>query len=234
MKTERKQDLLPVSVLSTLPGWSDLDAGVRKTIETETQQVGQALDGLVRSRLAVGEHLTRIHEILEPRRMFSGFCDHVRLRRSVAYNAMLGYANAKTILPESVLRVAASRGVKMLGIHESRPLGVYTDAVKKFPPPNTHDTAKIVEWLDAVESLRRKQSQKLRAAEPDPDELLKEAYRFLANKIERVPGRKKRAWFGQLVGFGLVQLGISNATRFEPEAPPEDFRAVVGRPRLAA
>jgi len=235
MKTDtRKTDLLPVGVLSTLPGWSDLDADEQRTIETETQQLGQAFDGLVRSRLAVGEHLTRIHVLLEPRRMFSQYCDYVGLQRSVAYNAITAYANATKTLPEPILRVAAARGVNMLGIHEHRPLGKYTDAVKRLPPPKTQETAKIVEWLEEVEILRRKQKQKAAAVEPDPDDLLKEAYRFVILKIDRVPPRRRRAWLGKLVGMGLAKIGVAQPQSFEPEAAPEDFIPVVGRPRLAA
>lgn len=231
---DRKNDLLPVGVLSTLAGWSDLDADVQKVVETETQQLGQAFDGLVRSRLAVGEHLTRIHTILEPKRMFSQYCDLVRLRRSVAYNALTGYANATKSLPAPVLRVATTQGVNMLGISEDRPLGRYTEAVRKLPPPHTTDTAKIVEWLDQVEVIRRKQVQKQAQQEPDAEVLLKEAYRFVIGKIDRVPARRRRAWFERLVGMGLARIGVGQPQSFGPEAPPEEFIPVVGRPRLAA
>lgn len=236
MKTEKneKSDLLPVGVLSTLPGWSDLDASTQKTVELETRQLEQSYDGLVRSRLAVGEHLTRIHGLLEPMRLFSRFCDLYGIPRSHAYNAITAYANAAKRLPEPVLRVVSARGVNMLGISEDRPLGKYSDAVKRLPPPNTQDTAKIVSWLEEVETLRRKQKQKLSLIEPDPEVLLKEAYRVVVSKLERVPGRRRRAWIGRLVGMSLTKIGVASSQSFEPEAPPEDFIAVVGRPRLAA
>lgn len=237
MKSElrHKTFVLAVETLETLPGWQDLDAASRRTVQAETQQLGQSFDGFIRSRLAVGEHFTRIHAVLEPRRMFSRFCEAYNLNRSTANGFIASYANAKKSLPTEVLAVAAARGVNIMGSSsDSRPLGKYTDAVRKLPPPKTQDPQQIVDWLDELETIRKKAKKKAAEVEPDVDELLKDAYRYIVLRLDRVPSRRRRAWLNRLVGMSLAKIGVASSQSFDPEAAPEDFVPVIGRPRSAA
>jgi hypothetical protein len=224
-------DLFPVAALETLPGWQELDAASKKTVHSETAQLGAAVDVMVRSRIAMGEHFTRIHGVLEPKRLWSKFCEVYNLNRSTINASVAAYTKVNKVLPVEVLRVAASRGVDMMGAGKDlRPLGKYTDAVKRLPPPKTADTTQIVKWLDDVETLRKKQKKRAAEVEPDANDLLKEAYRFLVIRLDKVPSRRRRAWLGQLVGMGMTKIGLSSPQTFEPEAPPQSFVAVVGRP----
>lgn len=236
MKTDLKNltaEFLPVTQLHSLNGWDELDASTRKSVETETKNLSEAIVTWGKSRLAIGEHLTKIQEKLEPQRMFGKFLDAFNLKRSTAYNYITGYKNASSVLSDNILQVVSSRGINMIGIRETQPLGVYTDAVKKIPPPTSSNMADINDWLKRVESVRKKS----RPAEiVDTELMMKECYRYVATRLGKVPskGRSRRAWLDRLVGMILTEVGISNGANFTPEGIPEEFRAVPGRPRLAA
>lgn len=232
-------ELVPVNMLSALQGWSTLTSREQALVEKETKALGEALIGYGRSRLAIGEHLTRVREVLEPKQLFSKYLAAYNLKRSTAYKHMTSYENASRSLPEPVLRVAMARNMNMLGDSPDQPLGVYTDVTKRLPPPRTEDPKKIHEYLDTVEEARLKKKRNVRKSrqmeeiEYDADVLLKECYRFIDSRLQKLPsrGRARRQWMDRLVGMMLTRIGVSGSHSFEAEGIPADFPAVVGRPR---
>lgn len=233
---QTQNNLMRRSLLSALPGWSDLDPKIQTALETETQALGAALSNVVTSRLDAGVHLAKIQAELEPRRMFGKFLKLVNLKRSWAYNQIQASRNARDsgLLPEMVLKVAAARNIPMLGIDPKMPLGVYTAIVKRNPPPRTEDAHKLNLWLDEVEELRkrRERNEVPYAKSEDPEVLLKACYRFINVRMRKLPRNSKtrRAWVDRLFGHVLADLGISSDVSFSPHAAPEDFKPVVGRP----
>lgn len=231
-------ELVPVNVLLTLQGWTALTAREQALVEKETKALGEALIGYGRSRLAIGEHLTRVREVLEPKQLFSKYLVAYNLKRSTAYKHITAYENASKSLPEPFLRVAMARNMNMLGDSPEKPLGIYTDVTKRLPPPRTEDPRKIHEYLDTVEEARLRKKRNVRKSkvdeiEYDADTLLKECYRFVDIRLQKLParGRARRQWMDRLVGMMLTRIGVSGSHSFEAEAVPEDFIAVVGRPR---
>lgn len=224
------------SLLSALPGWSELDPKTQAMLETETQALGAALSNVVTSRLDAGEHLAKVQAELEPRRMFGKYMKLCNLKRSWVYNQIQASRNAKEsgLLPEMVLRVAAARNIPMLGIDPKAPLGVYTSIVKRNPPPRTEDAHKLNLWLDEVEDLRkrRERNEVPKSQQEDPEVLLKSCYRFINVRMRKLPrnGKSRRAWVDRLFGHVLADLGISGDVSFSPHAAPQDFKPVVGRP----
>lgn len=234
--------LAAISALSSLSGWERLESHDQKAVQAETKALAEALIGFGFSKLSVGEHLTKIREVLEPKRMFISFLRRFNFSQRTAYRYIQGYENARQRLPEPVLKAAMARGYNVIGHTDDKPLGAYTDAIKRLPPPRTQDPAKISVYLDEVEEARRRSGQRRAKREKqaetemvyDSDVLLKECYRFIDSRFKRLPHTKKvrSAWVERLIGMVLTDLGSSTAQSFSPVAVPQDFRAVRGRPRL--
>lgn len=235
---QQNSNLMRRSLLSALPGWSDLDQKTQTILETETQALGAALSNVVTSRLAAGEHLARVQAELAPRRLFFKYLKLVNLKRSWANNQIQAARNAKDsgLLPELALKVAAARNMPMMGIDPKLPLGVYTSIVKRNPPPKTEDTHKLNLWLDEVEELRkrRERNEIPYAKSEDPEVLLKACYRFINVRMRKLPRNSKtrRAFVDKLFGYVLADLGISSDVSFSPQARPQDFEPIVGRPKI--
>lgn len=228
-----------LTILKTLPGWDALNKRDQALIEKETLDLSEAIMGLGRSKLAIGEHLMRVQEKLEPLRMFTRYLDAYNLKKSTAYNHITAFKNATQWLPKPVLDAAIVRNMSIIGIKEDKPLGIYTDAVKRIPPPATNDPKKIAEYLDSVEASQKRtdgRSKRMAEVEEDPEVLLKQAYRFVVSRLNKLPsrGKARRSFIEQLAGMMISELGVSSSLSFMPEAIPHGFRAEVGRPRIIA
>lgn len=230
------KDLMPATILNSLPGWADLDAKTKATLEMETQQLGLALSNLGFSRLAVGEHLFNLQELLVPLRMFGKYIEATRLKRSTANTYIQGWRNAQELLPESVLRVAMARNFNMLGNDEEKPLGVYTDIVKRNPPPKTDEPRRISAWLDEIEvSRKRREANEVpRKSNSDPQLVTKILYRYINLQLNKLPrnNRTRKTCLENAVGMVLADMGISAGVSITPQAAPKDFKPVVGRPKI--
>jgi hypothetical protein len=232
--------LIPRETFVDLPWWKRLTPDDQQKVQQEGQALGRALVEEGFSRLAVGEHLSNLHELLEPQRLFVRFLKNFHFSQRTAYRYINGFRNARERLPEYTLRRAIARGMNMIGDTEERPLGVYTDAVKRLPPPAEPDPAAVDEWLDKVEERKRRQrSQQLQegageraGVDTDPQAMMKEVFRNFRVRLRRLPaGRTRGSWVKTLAGMMLAEAGIGNEQSIAPVAPPEDFRATRGRPR---
>jgi hypothetical protein len=168
--------------------------------------------------------------------MFGKFLKLVNLKRSWAYSQIQASKNAREsgLLPELALKIAAARNIPMLGIDPKMPLGVYTSIVKRNPPPRTEDSHKLNLWLDEVEELRkrRERNEVPKSIQEDPEVLLKMCYRYINVRMRKLPRNSKtrRAFIDKLFGYVLADLGVSSDVSFSPQARPQDFEPVVGRP----
>lgn len=226
-----------LGVLKGIPGWENLDKKDQIMVEKETRGLSDAIMGFGRSKLAIGQHLAAVQEKLEPLRMFTKYLAAYNLKKSTAYNHITAYNNARTWLPAPVLEAAMLRNMSIIGVKEDKPLGIYTNAVKRIPPPNTNDPKKIADYLDSVQIAQQKadgRSRKMEDVEVDHEVLLKSAYRFVISRVNKLPtrGKARRAFMDQLVGMLLSDIGVASDITFSPEAVPDGFRAEVGRPRL--
>lgn len=234
---------ISTSQFAQLAWWNKLNEQEQNAVVSEGKELAKSLLSYGRSRIAIGEHLTKLQGILEPHNLFGRFLKSFHFSKRTAYRYIAGFKNARTILPEAVLEVAMSRGYNMIGDSDLKPLGVYTEAVRKLPPPVNPDPVQAETWLNQVEEVRRQdksdvgtQSQTFDSLVPqDPSTLLKESYRFISIRYKRLPNNSKvKAQFVRtLVGMILTELGVSGPQTFSPLAVPEDFRAQRGRPRTA-
>jgi hypothetical protein len=130
-----------------------------------------------------------------------------------------------------------ARNMPLLGENDDKPLGAYTNAVKRIPPTKSEDPAVIDQYLDSIEESRKRgdaRSSKMAEVNEDTDVLLEQAYRFVSSRLKKIPNRGKgrRQWMDRLVGMLLTELGISGSQTFEPEGVPIEFIPKVGRPSL--
>lgn len=233
-------DPLPIEALKLLPGWGALTKKDQTLVEEETEALSAELLNFGRSKLAIGERLAKLQAVLEPQRMFRKFLGAYNFRRSTAYNHIAGFNNAKALLPAPVLERAMERNMNILGHKEAEPLGMYTHTIKRLPPPNSKDPKVIDTYLDSVEKGRQKERHRrartITEVEHDPGTMMKEAYRYVNIRVQKIPnrGRARRSWLESLAGMLLTQVGIQSAVSIAPEAVPEDFEAIVGRPKKVA
>lgn len=228
-------DTSPVAMLEQLPWWQSISRKDQISIEKETKALGEAFQNMGRSRLAAAEHLSNVHDKVG-KGNFQGFLRIFHIKRAWAYETMKGYKNTLQAFPEAVIREAMRRNMPILGASDDKPLGTYTDAVKRLPPPKTEDPVKIGQYLDSIEQARSRAraraSKKLETIEADPDVLLQESYRFVIIRLQRLgsKGATRNRFVESLTGMLMTEIGVTKRN-FEAEAIPDGFRAQVGRPR---
>lgn len=229
--------LLPLDTIRAMSGWKDIDRAEQAELMEEIRGLEGELIAGANSRLAVGKHLAAIQEKLSPRKMFTNFLRAYNFKKSTAHKAVTSYKNASAWLPEAVLTAAAARNMNMLGESPEAPVGVYSNCVRRLPPPDSKDPKKINEWLDSVELARRREIARTRKrideVEIDEDVALKECFQFVNRRLSKMPSRSKARtlFLERLAGMLLRQTGVSVARTIEPQAPPEEFVRGAGRPK---
>jgi hypothetical protein len=227
--------LVPKNVLVAFPGWESLEPEEQDVVVEQGRLLAEALVDNSRSSLAIGEHLTKLQEVLEPKRMFVKFLKNFHFSQRTAYRYMTAYQYAKEKLPDLALKLAAARGMNFVGYSAEKPLGVYTEVVKRLPPPETNSRREIQEWLEEIDE--RTKARRKRAKTPrlgDPDELLEQVYRFIHLRVQQLPGHHKTrgSFLRSIVGMLMTELGLGTPQSFSPASIPDTFRRGRGRPRL--
>src|SRR6266705_1037891 len=81
-----------------IKGWDSLNFDEQKMVVDEGQQLAVALLQYGHSRIAIGEHLTKLRGILEPHNMFERFLKNFHFSKRTAYRYIAGFENAKARL----------------------------------------------------------------------------------------------------------------------------------------
>lgn len=224
-----------------------LDEDVQGKVKTEAYQLAAAMHANIVSRVAIAAHLTALHEILEPLHLFEKFIRNFHFTKRTAYRYIAAYENAgRAVQNETLMKVAAIRGINILGGDETKPLGKYTAAAAIYPPPKTANDETAVRYWDDLEKTRKEinADPKRRAAaekqiehkaiRKDPRTLMKKTFQIFRATLRRVPSRSRDDWFEELIGMMLTEAGFQSAKSLKPCAVPEDFKAGRGRPRELA
>lgn len=214
---------VPQFHLEELKGWNTLISHDQQVVKRETQLLFESIQDVGKGRLKIGEHLTRVRDILEPRRMFVKYLKTLRFSQATAYRFIDTYNAAKTILPSPVMHVALMKGTDSINPR----------LVKAFPPPKSTDVAVISNYIDKI-------SQKARGKKEDDSEdqlaetLKRECLNFIRTRWQRLPEsmskRDKNAWMNDLRGMTLTLQGISNQMTIEASAIPAGYVRPRGRP----
>ena len=213
---------MPQDALEAISGWERLPAREKAIIRRETDELTDSLATFGKARMAIGQHLCRVRDILEPQRIFVAYLRTIPYGFSVktAYRYIQIWEQAKTILPMPVLRVALLRGMDTLNM----------ELVKTNPPPRTQDAKKISAYLDDLRKKQREEKQE----EEDPDVKKRECVYYFRSRYSRLPigwtSRQKAEWLRDVFGMTLSTLGISLSQPVAPVALPDGFVRDRGRP----
>ncbi len=221
MATKKNANHSPLSINpETFQGWSKLEPNEQETIRTESNLLMEARHLEAKSKLAQGEHLTKLRDILEPKRMFLAFLLEVfDMSRATAYRYIDLYSTAQVHLPAPVLEMAIQKGTR-----------ITPKLLEENPAPVTTDRGKIIEYLTSLKTVRAEPADK------SVDDILKECVNFIGTRFQQLPQNTKTRsnFIRSLVGMLLNKFGIATESTFTPIAIPESFRASRGRPRQQA
>jgi hypothetical protein len=203
----------------TFQGWGKLEPSEQEAVKKETQSLDDSRRMESVSKLQVGEHLSKLQKVLEPKRLFISFLDEVfGMSRATAYRYMEMYQTAKGHMPAPVLEIAIERGSK-----------IDPEILKKSTPPQTTDRTAIQKYLETLRPVRATSEAKT------PDLLLKECFNFVASRWAMLPNNMKTrtAFMRSLFGMLLAKFGVATPQSFVPEAAPQTFHKKRGRPLKA-
>lgn len=218
--------LIPRSTLEKMSWWGDLNPSEQRLILVETQSLNEEMFKHGVSKLAIGEHLMKIQEVLEPKRKFTKFLKtHFRsVSPATAYRYISNYTSTKDRLPDIVVHTAMTQGYHVIDM----------DLVEKMPPPRTQDRTKIVAYLDRLRE--EKKMSKEEETDYDPRTMARECFNYICSRIDRLPNnsRSRINWLHSLFGMLMTHLGIGEEQSIAPADVPDGFRAIRGRPRIVA
>ena len=118
--------------------WKALEPKEYDTVLREVNLLSEAADKYEMSFGEIGEHLSNIRKILEPKKLFNKWLTQWRkgrkrpMSRSWAYQLMKEYEVFKSKMPKPVLEMALQRGAKL------NPQLLLTN-----PPPKTDDRTEV-------------------------------------------------------------------------------------------
>lgn len=209
--------------LTKLNVWSKLQQAEQTALSTATADAAAALHNVSVAKIAAGEHLSKVREILEPKRVFTVYLKTIfHMSKATAYRYIDLYTAAKTVLPGPVLEVAMTR-----------PDDTYTiKALKDAPkPPRTNNVIKINEWLD---NLQRNKPRLVTNNEKSPEDVKKAMFHSISLLVGKLAARQKLPVLVAVFGMALTEIGVSQPQKIEAEAIPESFRTKRGRPARKA
>lgn len=220
--------LVPRSAMEKMPWWTELSPSEQRQVLLETQSLTEELDKFGLSKLAIGEHLVKLRDILEPKKKFVSYLKHnfpEAFSRATAYRWIDNYQTATNTLPAPFVEVAMSQGYHVID----------AEMVEKNPPPRTHDKAKIVAYLKKIKEEGKKAAKESAGDRDDPEDVKKELFNYGCIRIARLPNnsRTRANAIVEVAGLWFSYFGIQNEQAVSPLDVPEGLRAVRGRPRLA-
>lgn len=207
--------------LNGIEGWMELEKSEQDIIRAETVSLDKALVEAGRARLAVGEHLFNVQEILKPKRMFNKYLIALNwTSRASAYRFIDLYLAAKNILPAPVMEQAMLRGTERINLKR----------IEETPPPTTTNIVAINEYLDTITSATPQEPT------TDANVLKKEVFNFFDTRFSRLPaaGRSRTAFALSVAGMILTRAGFTAAQTVAPVPIPVSYRGTIGRPRKTA
>ncbi len=233
--------LITAAQFEQLAWWKKLNEQEQHSIVNESQQLAGALQQFGQSRLAIGLHLAKLRDVLEPHKLFDRFLKNFHFSRRTAYRYITKYRNAQQ-LPAPVLEVAMVKGMDVGGETDDKPFGLYTDAIRRLPPPATTATQEqVLTYLTQLDDVRKQTrlgeatGAGLLGSLPtlDPKQALKQSYLTIHRIIQRLPNntRTRANFVRALVGMIMSDLGLQGHQSFTAEPIPADFApARRGRP----
>jgi hypothetical protein len=226
-----------------LSGWFErLPKEKQKVVRTEGEGLARSMMSHVFSRIAIGEHLAHVQEVLEGEHgAFGAFLKNFNFTPKTAYRYIIGYKNSM-LLPEPIRKEAIVRGMDIMGYTEDKPLGMYTEAVAVLPPPKHPTEIEAKTYLAKLEDMRKKVKKEglpETVAEEviDENQMIKAMLHFCSTQLDKLPSgnsqsavKRKMKVIRTFVGMLLANAGLQSSQTFEPTAVPETMKVYRGRP----
>lgn len=217
-----KQLEIPVDV-ELMRGWDALKPTEQAAVRRETDCLLEAFSGLVQDKIRIGEHLSRLRDVLEPKKLFERYLKAdglrtLRISRATAYRHIANYRESKTI-NRPYVQLALMRGDKIAD-HAM---------IVAHAPAKTRTIEDVGKHLDTA--LRA--GKHTFSDDEQAEILMRECYNYIRNRFERLPDSQNRGhWMRELCGMQLTLLGVGTQQQLGPVAVPDNFKAApVGRPR---
>lgn len=208
-------------MLDTLEGWGELSGLQQSTITSETKGLIEDLKQLGETRLRIGARLHKIRSILiqTKKGAWEQYITTLHISRASANRYIVMYDETAKILPAPIVEAALARGIDK----------IRSEVVRKFPPPAKASVVQIEDYLDKIQHEKPVRMAKERSTE----ELKKDLINELRKAYKDIPARSKQTWMLSFLGMCLTVMGVSNEMRLTPEAIPDSFAVVRGRPKAA-
>lgn len=225
--------------LENEPWWAELTAEEKAEQKRDDGVLIEALEGMRRNRMTVGEVLLRSQQRLEPHRCFLQYMErNFPFSQRTGYRMMEEWRSTKQHLPEPVIREAFRLGLDLVGTPK-KPYGEFTEAVKELPPPEKPSPKQASAWLQNIVEIRRKhvphQVKETKAIQKaDSREAMRGSFIAVRRYMRRVLEEERGKWAETLCGMLLTAAGIGKAHRIAPVAIPDGWIVVAGRPKKAA
>ena len=220
-----------------MPGWATLSDEERKILKREDTALVVSAQKLGFTKMEIGQHFYNIWEALRGRKLFDAYISHRGIDRRSAYRYRKSYAAVKDALPPSMIKKAMELGFNIYGFSAESPLGEYGPAIKKLPPPQTEDPKKQEQYLlrlrEEVRATRRNRT-KGAVIDKNYDELVKESFRLIRPRLQRIDKRSRISALEELFGMLITSLGGKSAITVKPRPVPAGFVVPRGRPRKQA
>lgn len=224
--------------LEEMQGWDKLSPSEKRTVKAETEAADLAFVAQHQTRLAIGQHIGRVQEILEPKRLFlvwlERFCRKHDISQRTGYRYLDDYKAVAERVPEHVLNEAVKNGIELTGRAAKK-------AIKAVPPVAPEATKEEAsQWLETVAQKRKQVRDETKANVLTPKDSILAIVRIYNSQFRQLgTDRTKRRFLEETVGALLTVTGVGNPTTFHPVALPEGWNAETtgkrrGRPPKAA
>jgi hypothetical protein len=149
-----KLELLPPA-----PTDLHLDTDTRKKLEKLENKLETDYSQFGKLALRIARDLWEIHELLQPKRMFTIWLRGKPMSVSTSYRLIGAYIRIQAGMPPVIVERAIASNVPLFGLGEDAPYGKYTDTVKLLPPPKNPTPEQADEYLEAVKAKHAEQQK---------------------------------------------------------------------------
>lgn len=196
-----------------------LEVPLQEQIKHFDDDLRKAMHAFTDATLKMGEALSGIQEILEPRGAFTAYLKSLPgLSRATAYRYIGYFTNLQKRLPEPILERVVSAGLPMTSTNEKQPFGRYTKVMKKVPLPKGILTPERADaWVADLQAKYR--STRSTAQAKKPDALAEEVSKFVLRRFNKVPDSDRLAWLRDVLRDVGTNVGLDISVSLKTEEP---------------
>lgn len=193
-------------------------------LQSLNQELQEGFQSFADSTLRIGKALCQMKPLLDAKRQWVAYLKTFpAFAPATAYRYMGYYEAAQKTFAQPVLKRLIAAGIDIKPT-EGKPFGIFTDAVKKNPPPtgnaaNNPDT--VDEWVDVIQKTRKEMGKRA-ATHKSYNDLMKEAFRSVVQKASRVQVKEQKKFILHLFAYALNAIGETNDAHITPLRAPEE------------